>query len=86
PFLSAGSSAAASAVSALQTPLHATTVNGTVKRSGDQVYLNDGFGKVYRLDNAEHMRPFEGRLVTVTGQLNSQSMLIHVEKIETIDA
>jgi len=85
PFLTASS--AASAVSALPAQTQTTTVNGTVKQNGDQVYLSEASsGKTYRLDHQQGIRPFAGRFVTVTGELNSQSMLIHVEKIETIDA
>jgi hypothetical protein len=87
PFLTASSASAASAVSALPAQTQTTTVNGTVKQNGDQVYLSEASsGKTYRLDHQQGIRPFAGRFVTVTGELNSQSMLIHVEKIETIDA
>jgi hypothetical protein len=87
PFLSASSSSATSAVSALPAQPQTTTVNGTVKSNGDQVYLSDSAsGKTYQLDHQQSIRPFAGRFVSVTGQLNSQSGLIHVQKIETIDA
>jgi hypothetical protein len=37
---------------------------------------------VYKLDNAESAKPYENKPVKVTGQLDEQAMLIHVESIE----
>jgi hypothetical protein len=85
PFL-ASSPAATAAISAVQAPAQTTTLNGTVTRNGARVYLSDGTGTNWQLDNARQLGALEGRYVMVTGVLNSQARSMHVEKIETIDA
>jgi hypothetical protein len=85
PFL-ASSPAATAAVSAVQAPAQTTTLNGTVTRNGARVYLNDGAGTKWQLDNTRQLGALVGRYVMVTGVLNSQAKSMHVERIETIDA
>jgi hypothetical protein len=86
PFLSASPSTATPAGSASPAQTQTTTVNGTVKRNGDQVYLSDRSGNTYMLDHQQFMRKLDGRFVSITGQLNSRTMRMHIEKVETIDA
>jgi uncharacterized protein YdeI (BOF family) len=62
------------------------TFTGTVVRDGDLYVLRDASGQVYRLDNPERAKPFEGKAVRVTGQLDTEAKLIHIESIEGIDA
>ncbi|MGB7264840.1 MAG: DUF5818 domain-containing protein [Terracidiphilus sp.] len=63
----------------------ATTFTGTVVKSGGQYALRDSSGAVYKLDDSERAKPFEGKAVKVTGQLDQQAMVIHVESIESAE-
>jgi len=83
PFLSANTH---SVISANRSPVHKTIVNGTIKRNGDRVYLSEVGGKLYQLDHAAQLAPYDGMFVMVTGRLNSQSMLIQVERVVQINA
>jgi len=62
----------------------AVAVNGTIVKSGSDFALKDPSGTVYRLDSPEKPVHFEGKSVKVTGQLDAEARLIHVESIETI--
>ncbi len=62
------------------------TFTGTVLKSGSQYVLRDSSGQVYKLDDAESAKPYEGKAVKVTGQLDEQAMLIHVQSIEGSEA
>jgi hypothetical protein len=59
-----------------------TTFTGTVVKSGSEFALRDSSGQIFKLDNAESAKPYEGKSVKVTGQLDEQAKLIHVESIE----
>jgi len=78
PFLAPNHSTAAAAGAAAQT----TTLTGIVMRDGWYVFLSDSKGNVYQLDNLRHARKFDGKFVTVTGELDPQSKLVLVERIE----
>jgi uncharacterized protein YdeI (BOF family) len=69
-----------------QTQAKSATFTGTVVKNGDQFALRDSSGAVYTLDDAERAKPFEGKTVKVTGQLDEQAKVIHVETIEGVDA
>ena len=86
PFLSESHPAAAEAVSAVQAPAPTATLSGTLSRSGALMGLIDGAGNYWKLDNIKYVSLLEGKLVTVTGKLNAQSRVMHVVKIEPIDA
>jgi uncharacterized protein YdeI (BOF family) len=58
------------------------TFTGTVVKSGNEFSLRDASGQMYKLDNPESAKPYEGKAVKVTGQLDEQAKLIHVESIE----
>jgi uncharacterized protein YdeI (BOF family) len=62
------------------------TFTGTVVKSGDQFILRDSSGQVYKLDDAESAKPYEGKAVKITGKLDEQAKLIHVESIEGTEA
>ncbi len=64
----------------------AKSFSGTVVKAGEAYVLRDGSGTVFKLDDSESARPFEGKAVKVTGQLDEQAMLIHVESIEGAEA
>jgi len=59
-----------------------TTFTGTVVKSGGDFILRDSSGQMYKLDNPESAKPYEGKSVKITGQLDEQARLIHVESIE----
>lgn len=58
-------------------------LSGTVVRDGSQFMLRDQAGQVYRLDDSGQAQSFEGKSVKVTGFLDSEARLIHVEQIES---
>lgn len=62
------------------------TFTGTVARNGSQFVLHDASGATYLLDDSERAKTFEGKAVRVTGQLDEQSKMIHVETIEAASA
>jgi uncharacterized protein YdeI (BOF family) len=64
----------------------AVAVDGTIVKSGSDFVLKDPSGTVYRLDTPEKAEPFEGKSVKVTGRLDADANLLHVESIETITA
>ncbi|MGB6727842.1 MAG: DUF5818 domain-containing protein [Terracidiphilus sp.] len=57
------------------------TLQGTVMRDGSNVYLSLGTGNLYELQNVRHVRRFDGKLVRVTGQVDSRSKRIVVERM-----
>jgi uncharacterized protein YdeI (BOF family) len=63
-----------------------TTFTGTVVKDGEQYLLRDSSGQVYKLDDSERAKPFEGKTVKVTGHLDTEAKLIHVENIEGTEA
>jgi uncharacterized protein YdeI (BOF family) len=69
-----------------QSQTKSATFTGTIVRNGEQYVLRDSSGKVYGLDDAERAKPFEGKAVKVTGQLDEQAKVIHVESIEGTEA
>ena len=62
------------------------TFTGTVVLDGAQYLLRDSSGQVYKLDDPERAKPFEGKAVKVTGHLDTEAKMIHVEKIESTEA
>jgi uncharacterized protein YdeI (BOF family) len=64
----------------------ASTFSGTVVKNGEQYMLRDSSGQIFGLDDSSKARPFEGKPVKVTGQLDEQAKVIHVENIEAAQA
>jgi hypothetical protein len=60
----------------------AASFAGTVVKDGEQYDLRDSSGEVFKLDDAERAKPFAGKAVKVTGELDAQAKVIHVESIE----
>jgi hypothetical protein len=58
------------------------TFTGTVAKDGEQYVLRDSSGAVYKLDDSERAKAFEGKAVKVMGRLDTEAKLIHVESIE----
>jgi hypothetical protein len=61
-------------------------VTGTIVKNGSDFVLKDTSGTVYRLDAPGKAEPFEGKSVKVTGQLDANASLPHVESIEATTA
>jgi hypothetical protein len=66
----------------MQDQSSSSTFTGTVVKSGDQFLLKDPSGEVYKLDDSTRAQSFEGKSVKVTGKLDTDAKLIHVETIE----
>jgi len=61
----------------------AQTFTGTIEKSGDTFTLNDGANKTsYTLDDTQRASQFVGKSVKVTGTLDSQTKMIHVQSIQ----
>jgi hypothetical protein len=69
-----------------QSQAQTATFTGIVVKNGDQFALRDSSGAVYTLDDSQRAKPFEGKTVKVTGQLDEQAKVIHVESIEGVEA
>ncbi|MEI9968672.1 MAG: DUF5818 domain-containing protein [Terracidiphilus sp.] len=69
-----------------QNKAQSATFTGTVVKNGEQFALRDSSGAVYTLDDSQRAKPFEGKTVKVTGQLDEQAKVIHVESIEGVEA
>lgn len=61
-----------------------TTFTGTVVKDGERYVLRDSTGSVYKLDDSSRAQAFEGKTVKVTGRLDSNSKMIHVDSIQAI--
>jgi Protein of unknown function (DUF5818) len=59
-----------------------STFTGIVMKDGEQYVLRDSSASVYKLDDSSRAQSFEGKTVKVTGQLDPNSKLIHVDTIE----
>ena len=64
----------------------ASTFTGTVVKNGDQYMLRDSSGQIFGLDDSDKAKPFEGKTVKVTGQLDEQAKVIHVQDIQAAEA
>jgi hypothetical protein len=64
----------------------AKVFTGTVLKRGSSFVLRDGAGHVFKLDDQASAKPYAGKAVKVTGQLDEQAMLIHVQSIEGTEA
>jgi len=64
----------------------ASTFTGTVVKNGEQYMLRDSSGQIFGLDDSSKAQPFEGKPVKVTGELDQQAKVIHVENIEAAEA
>lgn len=69
-----------------QQQAQSSTFTGTIVKSGNQYGLRDTSGQIYKLDDPESARHYVGKSVKVTGELDQQAKLIHVQSIEGIAA
>jgi hypothetical protein len=58
------------------------TFSGKIMRNGELYVLRESSGRVLTLDDAQRARPYVGRMVKVTGRLDGQAKVIHVDNIE----
>lgn len=61
-----------------------TTFTGTIMKDGEQYVLRDSSGGVYKLDDSSRAQAFEGKTVKVTGRLDANSKMIHVDAIQAL--
>lgn len=61
-----------------------TTFTGTIVKDGEQYVLRDSSGSVYKLDDSSRAQAFEGKTVKVTGKLDPNSKMIHVDSIQAL--
>ncbi len=64
----------------------AVVVTGTIIKSGDSFVLREPSGTVYQLDAQDKAQPYEGKSVKVTGKLEAETKLLHVDTIEELSA
>jgi uncharacterized protein YdeI (BOF family) len=69
-----------------QDPAESQTFTGTIVRNGEQFSLRDSSGEVYKLDDNSKAQAFEGKQVKVTGRLDTDAKLIHIDTIESASA
>jgi len=62
----------------------ATTFTGTIVKDGENYVLRDSSGGIYKLDNSTQAQTFEGKPVKVTGKLDTDSKMIHVDSIQAL--
>ncbi|MGA2752741.1 MAG: DUF5818 domain-containing protein [Terracidiphilus sp.] len=91
PFVAAGSALAQEQAQPQQprpdqSQAKTATFTGTVVKDGSDYMLRDSSGSIFKLDDAERAKPFEGKTVKVTGELDEQAKVIHVESIEGAEA
>ena len=84
-FVAAPIQSAVLATSEFQTQTETETFFGTILRNGDKFVLSDSATRSkYTLDNPKMASRYEGISVKVTGSLDMDSNLIHVETIQPI--
>jgi len=69
-----------------QDQAQSATFTGTIVKDGSAYVLKDSSGSVFKLDDATRAQPFEGKSVKITGKLDTDAKLIHVENIEAVSA
>ena len=61
-----------------------TTFTGTIVKDGENYVLRDSSGGIYKLDDSSRAQTFEGKTVKVTGKLDADSKMIHVDSIQAM--
>lgn len=62
------------------------TFTGKIANHDGKYTLLGDDGKTYQLDDQNKAKDFDGKKVTVTGQLDEENMTIHVSEIEEAEA
>lgn len=66
-----------------QTQAKSSSWVGTIVKDGYGYSLKESSGSTFKLDDSSKAQQFEGKAVKVTGQLDEQAQMIHVESIES---
>jgi uncharacterized protein YdeI (BOF family) len=61
-----------------------TSFTGVIVKNGEQFVLRDSSGSIYKLDDSSRAQTFEGKTVKVTGKLDPDSKMIHVDSIQAL--
>ncbi len=61
-----------------------TSFTGTIVKDGENYVLRDSSGGIYKLDDSSRAQAFEGKTVKVTGKLDADSKMIHVDSIQAL--
>ncbi len=61
-----------------------TTFTGTIVKDGEQYVLRNSSAGVYKLDDSTRAKAFEGKTVKVTGSLDADTKMIHVDTIQAL--
>jgi uncharacterized protein YdeI (BOF family) len=61
-----------------------TTFTGTIVKDGERYVLRDSSGGTYKLDDSSRAEAFEGKTVKITGRLDVDSKMIHVDSIQAL--
>lgn len=61
-------------------------VTGTIIRNGGDYVLRDWPVTVFRLHSPEKDRPFEGRPVKVSREVEAKTNLLHLDRIKALNA
>ena len=61
-----------------------SSFTGVIVKNGDQYVLRDSSGGIYKLDDSSRAQTFEGKTVKVTGKLDPDSKMIHVDSIQAL--
>jgi hypothetical protein len=80
PFVAAPVATAPAPVQA-QSQAPSASFTGIIVRDGEQFFLREKNGPIYRLDDSKDAQTFTGRTVVLTGRLDAGAKLIHVERI-----
>ena len=67
-----------------QSLLKAVVLTGTVVKNGSDYFLRDTGGTLYQLDASEKAQPFKGKIVKVSGKLEANTSLVHIESIAAL--
>lgn len=65
-----------------QAAAQAKTFTGTIVKDGDGYALRTSTGDEYKLDDSTQAKQYEGKSVTVVGQLDTSAQMIKVSSIE----
>jgi hypothetical protein len=69
-----------------QSATKAVVITGMIVKSGSAFVLRDSSGIVYQLDAQEKAQSYEGKSVKVTGKLEAETKILHVDTIEELSA
>jgi hypothetical protein len=70
--------------SADQSLLKPVVLTGTVVKNKSDYFLRDTGGTLYQLDAPEKAQPFKGKTVKVSGKLEANTSLVHIDSIVTL--